>query len=72
LAGCLLIAATGIGQAQVAATISDFGPTAPTPGSDDISQLTVPAGANNPDGMNFYFDHTPVPGQTFITGANPN
>jgi len=58
-------------QAQVPATLTDFGVTAPTPGVDDVSQLTTPLGANNPDGMNYYFDNGTPPGQTFTTGPNP-
>ncbi|MGC3956972.1 MAG: hypothetical protein QM813_03090 [Verrucomicrobiota bacterium] len=59
-------------QAQVPATLTDFGATPPTPGVDDISQLTTPAGPNNPDGLNYYFDNGTPPGQTFTTGSNPN
>jgi hypothetical protein len=69
LAGGLVMAATQIGRAQV--VLTDIGATAPTPGTYDISQLTPAAGANSPDGMNYYFDNGTPPGQTFTTGSNP-
>ncbi len=72
---CLLaavLALAGNAGAQVTATLTDFGLTAPTPGADDQSQLTIPAGANSPDGLNYYFDNGTPPGQTFTTGSNPN
>ena len=52
------------------ATLIDYGATAPTPGADDASQLTY--GSGNPDGLNYYFDNSSPPGQTFTTGSNPN
>ena len=58
---------TSFGHAQV---LTDIGAAAPTPGPNDISQLTTPGGANNPDGLNYYFDNGSPPGQTFTTGAN--
>jgi Concanavalin A-like lectin/glucanases superfamily/Immunoglobulin I-set domain len=61
---------TTAAQAQV--VLTDIGASAPTPGANDISQLTVPSGANNPDGLNYYFDNGNPPGQTFTTGTNPN
>lgn len=58
-------------QAQVAATLTDLGATAPVPGANDISQLVAPVTYNNPDGLNYYFDNATPPGQTFTTGSNP-
>ena len=58
-------------RAQVAATLTDFGTTAPVPGANDISQLVAPVTYNNPDGLNYYFDNATPPGQTFTTGSNP-
>jgi hypothetical protein len=60
---------TTAAQAQV--VLTDIGSTAPTPGANDISQLTIPTGANSPDGLNYYFDNGTPPGQTFTTGSNP-
>lgn len=53
-----------------AATIEDIGTIDPRPVTDDISQLVNPGAANNPDGMNYYFDNGSPPGQTFTTGSN--
>jgi hypothetical protein len=50
----------------------DIGSSAPTLGSNDVSQLVAPAGANNPDGLNYYFDNGTPPGQTFTTGTGAN
>jgi hypothetical protein len=57
--------------ANTTATLSDVGATLPAPLAGDISQLTPAAGANNPDGLNYYFDNATPPGQTFTTGSNP-
>jgi len=57
-------------RAQLSGTIMDFGAAAPTPGVDDVSQLLT--GSGNPDGLNYYFDNSAPPGQTFTTGSNPN
>jgi len=57
--------------ASTTATLTDVGTTIPTPGTNDISQLTPPSGANSPDGLNYYFDNGSPPGQTFTTGSNP-
>ena len=55
---------------QTSALLEDIGASAPTPGPEDISQLTT--GSGNPDGLNYYFDNASPPGQTFTTGSNPN
>ncbi len=68
----LTAALAGNAHAQFTATLTDSGTTAPIPGADDISQLTIPASNNKPDGLNYYFDNGTPPGQTFTTGANPN
>ncbi len=52
-----------------AATLTDIGSTAPTPGADDQSQLST--GGGSPPGLNYYFDNSSPPGQTFTTGNNP-
>lgn len=64
------LALAGNAQAQLSATLVDYGATDPTPGANDASQLTF--GGGNPDGLNYYFDNGNPPGQTFTTGANPN
>jgi len=57
-------------RAQTFATLADYGTTAPTPGPNDIAQLVAASGANSPDGLNYYFDNSVPPGQTFTTGSN--
>jgi hypothetical protein len=52
-------------------TLTDIGVTAPTPGPNDIAQLVAATGPSSPDGLNYYFDNSTPPGQTFTTGSNP-
>jgi len=63
----IVLLATGVVRGQ-SPTINDIGATAPTPGPNDQSQLTTSAGS--PDGLNYYFDNSQPPGQTFTTGNN--
>jgi hypothetical protein len=60
----------GGAQAQLSATLVDFGDSSPIPIPTDDYQLTTPAGPNFPDGLNYYFDNNPPLGQTFTTGPN--
>jgi len=58
------------------ANLIDAGTTTPTPGPYDIYQLTDATGANSPPAqgggtLNYYFDNSTPPGQTFTTGGNP-
>jgi hypothetical protein len=62
-----LAAAVALAGSVQGAAIADFGTTAPTPGANDVSQLT---GGNNRDGLNYYADNSSPPGQTFTTGSN--
>ena len=69
--GVLLILAGAI-RAQ---TLTDLGGTAPTPGANDVSQLSASGNTTAPDGLNYYTDNqtghgSGEPGQTFKTGAN--
>jgi len=56
-------------------TLTDIGTSTPTPGANDVAQL-LPVPVNNPsqndDGLNYYFDNSTPPGQTFTTGSNPS
>lgn len=63
------IAAVALAASAHAAAVADFGTTAPTPGLNDVSQLS---GGNNRDGLNYYADNSSPPGQTFTTGSNPS
>ena len=61
---------TGISYAQ---TLADIGSIAPVPGTNDIYQLATngnTAYPSKPDGINYYTDNNPPPGQTFTTGTN--
>jgi uncharacterized repeat protein (TIGR03806 family) len=77
---CAAIAVIFLGAtagAQIAATLTDLGATAPTPGASDISQLSTSGDASMPDGLNYYTDNQSdhsagEPGQTFTTGNGAN
>ena len=64
----------GVAGAQV--TLTDIGPANPTPGPNDISQLSTngntaaTTSTGKPDGLNYYADNSAPPGQTFTTGAD--
>src|SRR5512137_88659 len=72
---CLLrlVLPAGLASSVCAQTLTDLGPTAPTPGTNDISQLSTQgntAWPNKPDNINYYTDNNPPVGQTFTTGSN--
>lgn len=63
--------AAGMVQGQTLVDITN----APTPGPNDISQLSADGNTTDPDGLNYYTDNqiafgTGEPGQTFTTGTN--
>ena len=68
-------AMSGIGYAQV--TLTDLGASNPTPGPNDISQLSTSGNTTSPGGLNYYTDdhvgwhNGGEPGQTFTTGTSP-
>jgi hypothetical protein len=69
----LPIFAVGLAGNLYAQTLTDMGATAPSPGTNDISQLSTngnTAWPNKPDNLNYYTDNNPAPGQTFTTGTN--
>ena len=56
-----------------AQTLTDIGTSAPSPGTNDIYQLSTQGNTaypNKPDGINYYTDNSSPPGQTFTTGTN--
>lgn len=76
-AGIVIVAAAllwpAFTRAQV--TLTDIGSTTPTPGANDISQLT--GGGGNPPGLNYYWDNgrqhstaSGYTGQSFTTLSN--
>jgi len=52
-------------------TLTDIGASAPNPGPDDISQLSISGYEAAPDGFNYYINNSPGCGQTFTTGSSP-
>ena len=60
-----------VARAQTSATLTDLSGATPVPGPDDISLLDTSA-EGQPPGLNYYFDNSAPPGQTFTTGSNPN
>jgi hypothetical protein len=66
--GQLLVA--GHAEAQISATLIDYGSTAPTAAVNDQAQLDSIGYSYSPDGLNYYFDNRVPPGQTFTTGAS--
>ncbi|HEX9047500.1 MAG TPA: cellulase family glycosylhydrolase, partial [Verrucomicrobiae bacterium] len=67
LATLILISLTGRIGAQ---TLADLGSVAPTPGTNDIYQLSTQGNTTGPDGINYFTDNNPPVGQTFTTGTN--
>jgi hypothetical protein len=66
----LLFLAAGLAGGLYAQTLTNLGSTAPTPGPNDISQLSTTGNTTWPDGINYFTDNNPPVGQTFITGTN--
>jgi beta-galactosidase len=72
LAASALMGLLSVSQAQ---SLTDLGANAPTPGSNDVNQLSLAGNQTAPDGLNYYTDNqtghsTGEPGQTFTTGTN--
>ena len=56
-----------------AQTLTDIGSSAPSPGANDIYQLSIQGNTaypNKPDNINYYSNNNPPVGQTFTTGTN--
>ena len=66
----LPLVAVAAGGHLGAQTLTDIGSSAPTPGMNDISQLSTNGNQTFPDGKNYYTDNNPPAGQTFTTGTN--
>ena len=68
---CLALASViALTRAVGAQTLANIGTTAPTPGPDDIFQLSTNGDQTWPDGLNYFTDNNPPVGQTFTTGTN--
>ncbi|HLP76248.1 MAG TPA: cellulase family glycosylhydrolase [Candidatus Paceibacterota bacterium] len=60
----------GLTGSLYAQTLMSLGATAPTPGVNDISQLSTAGNTTWPDTINYFTDNNPPVGQTFTTGTN--
>ena len=75
---CVFVPAAAVLAGTAGAqTLVDLGATAPIPGTNDISQLSTSGNQTGPDGLNYFTDNqtsfgTGEPGQTFLTGTNPD
>ncbi|MFZ0826184.1 MAG: hypothetical protein WAO02_02055 [Verrucomicrobiia bacterium] len=56
-------------RAQTPATLTDLLGSSPSPGPNDISQLSL-TGVAQPPGLNYYIDNSSPPGQIFQTGSS--
>jgi hypothetical protein len=66
----LQLFAIGLAGVLHAQTFTDIGSAAPSPGTNDISQLSTTGNQTWPDGLIFFTDNNPPVGQTFTTGTN--
>ena len=68
----LLLFVTGLAGSLKAQTLTDIGTAAPSPGTNDIFQLSTNGNTAFPDTnrLNYYTDNGSPPGQTFTTGTN--
>jgi hypothetical protein len=71
----LQLLAIGLAGVLHAQTLTDVGSASPSPGTNDISQLSTQGNQTSPDGRNYYTDNQSdhnagEPGQTFTTGTN--
>jgi len=55
---------------NVSPLLADIGTATPTPGPNDISQLSTNGNTTFPDGLNYYSNNSNPPGQTFTNGPN--
>src|ERR1035437_8167479 len=66
----LQLFAIGLAGVLHAQTFTDIGSAAPSPGTNDISQLSATGNQTWPDGRNYFSNNNPPVGQTFTIGAN--
>jgi hypothetical protein len=66
----LQLFAVGLAGVLNAQTLTDIGAAAPSPGTNDIYQLSANGNQTWPDGLNYFTDNNPPVGQTFTTGTN--
>jgi hypothetical protein len=63
--------AVGLAGTLHAQTLTDSGSANPTPGPNDISQLSTSGNAHLTGAFNYFTDNGTPPGQTFTTGTKP-
>jgi hypothetical protein len=63
---------SSVASGLCAQTFTDIGSSAPSPGTNDIAQLSTNGDQTWPDGnyINYFTDNNPPVGQTFTTGTN--
>lgn len=66
----LPLLAIGLAGVLHAQTFTDIGAAAPSPGTNDIYQLSTSGNQTGPDNINYYTDNNPPVGQKFTTGTN--
>src|SRR6185503_7868956 len=66
----LVLFAIATGGHLCAQTLTNLGAVAPTPGLNDIAQLSTSGNTTFPDGINYFTDNNPPVGQKFTTGTN--
>jgi aryl-phospho-beta-D-glucosidase BglC (GH1 family) len=66
----IFVLVASLASSLSAQTLTNLGLTAPTPGPDDIAQLSTSGNTTWPDGINYYTDNNPPVGQTCTTGPN--
>jgi hypothetical protein len=62
--------ALGLSGGLYAQSFSDIAPGAPSPGTNDIFQLSTSGNQTWPDGLNYFTDNSAPAGQTFTTRSN--
>jgi len=62
--------AIGLAGVLNAQTLTDLGSIAPSPGTNDIYQLSTSGDTTWPDGINYFTDNHPPAGQTFTIRSN--
>jgi hypothetical protein len=66
----ILLLVAGLASSLYAQTLTNLGAVAPSPGTNDIHQLSTSGNTTWPDGINYFTDNNPPVGQTFTTGTN--
>ena len=66
----LLFIAVAASGHLCAETLTNLSAAAPSPGTNDIYQLSTSGNTTWPDGLNYFTDNNPPVGQTFTTGTN--